>query len=354
MKRYIFIILSCALLLTGCGKTSDKRSTSPTTNQNTNRERKVVYEDIEILDIIVPKELKTEIIFSTDASVEFTVDRKSVIRLRAIKSDDTYDEESIKEYIRSESSLMGANTEDLSAIDVEIVDVTSSIFTLYKASYNSAQEYYGFGEHNGYVYLALLEGSYDSEHPSTYLPLSDTDVSSYYEDFKNTLDMAQIIGDSEAPTSTNKSDWEIKYFVDKFGDPNPNNPYIGSKNIKGTFSNSATKDDLLYARIIIDDELAVKLYEYGQIEVTNSYSRIREYSVTFKYASNQQFSFVGTMNDLSGDRIFLNDGMDALIDHLSKGETVKVYIEEKDRPICNYLFSIDGTGFKEVYDEYNE
>lgn len=199
MKRLLFIILSCTFLLTGCGGASNNNKTSNTTTNGAVSEKKTVYEDIKLRSIVIPKEANAELRYSTDVSVEFVVNKKSVICLQFADSNSTYEEEAKKEYIRSVSSLIDSNVADLSAINVELTDKTSSIFELYKASYNSECEYYGFGEYKGYIYLAQLKGIYDSKHPSLPISFSETDAAPYYEDFKNVLDMAQI------PESTNET-----------------------------------------------------------------------------------------------------------------------------------------------------
>ncbi|EGC04029.1 hypothetical protein [Ruminococcus albus] len=164
--------------------------------------------------------------------------------------------------------------------------------------------------------------------------------------------------ESNVESEANKLDtsiWKIEYYVDKFGDPNPNCPFVFGRIIDGVFSNSAVKNESLTVKILFDDKLAFALYEYNSIEVNNTYSKQRDYEVTFKYTNGEQYTFDAYMYAKSGDRVILNDwGYKAFIKHMNAGETIKVYIEEKERPICNFLFEIDGTGFKDVYKEYQE
>lgn len=192
-KKLLFLILCGSFLLAGCGNPSENNNSSENAiadsiSENAEAEE-IVYEDIKIQDIIIPQSAKTEMISWDDRSVVFAVDRKFVIHLQAMENDFSYDEETVKEYLQLISDLASAD-ENPSAIDVQISDYTSSIFTVYTLSLDSDSEFYGYGEYNGYKYVADLYGICESDNWEIiqYSWQDDVDITPYYEEFKNVLD----------------------------------------------------------------------------------------------------------------------------------------------------------------------
>ncbi len=142
--------------------------------------------------------------------------------------------------------------------------------------------------------------------------------------------------------------WEANYYVDEFNMPT-SVPYMrNSELFVGTFSNSATTDSLLYARILIDaDDVSILLWEYGRSEV-KAYTSTN-YKLTFLTDNGSKYNTTGTMYK-NGDRIFLSD-YNALIKLLKNNTTIKIYIQENSKYGVNstYLFTINAGNFNEVY-----
>lgn len=147
-------------------------------------------------------------------------------------------------------------------------------------------------------------------------------------------------------------DWEISFYVDEFNNPT-NQAYIRTSNaIYGSFSNSATTNSSLNARILIDTEhITIKLFEYGYNEVkafTNT-----DYKITILDDNGQKHYTTGTMYK-NGDRIYLLDW--TLVNLLQENNQLKIYIQENSKygVYSTYLFSISNGNFDSIYyDFYN-
>lgn len=166
------------------------------------------------------------------------------------------------------------------------------------------------------------------------------------------IESAELTESSNVETVDN---WYVDYFVDEFGDTDLTSPFVRCHVVSGEFSNSATVgSNLSVYAIVTSYTFAFKLFEYGSQPVTNIFSKLDEYEVVFKFESGEKANYTGYVPAKSGDRLFLyNDARDDLQTHLLNGESVKVYIEKVENSICNYLFTIDGKGYKEAFDEYN-
>jgi len=73
------------------------------------------------------------------------------------------------------------------------------------------------------------------------------------------------IRDSIEREKLKKVCWEVRYYVDDFGDSS-NEKYLSNTSpIQGTFSNSATENSRLNVKILIDspNSISIQLYEYG-------------------------------------------------------------------------------------------
>lgn len=157
----------------------------------------------------------------------------------------------------------------------------------------------------------------------------------------------------ECKKAKQESNWKLKHYVDEFGDETSAEyiNYVG----KGTFSNTATKDSLLVVSILVDTNsgIAIKLYEYGDNVVQNSYSSRRKYKVNVKTPGGGKKSFEGYMKSSSGDRIFMsNDSLLFEFKHVSPTNMknkMKFHIVDNDRPTTYYDFEVDVSGFSEAY-----
>lgn len=144
--------------------------------------------------------------------------------------------------------------------------------------------------------------------------------------------------------------WEITFYVDEFNNPT-NQAYIRTSDVLyGTFSNSATTDSTLYARILIDTEdIAIKLWEYGRNEV-NAYTRT-DYKITILDDSGTKHYTTGTMYK-NGERIYLADW--TLVNLLQDNAQLKIYIQENSKYGVNstYLFSVKNGNFNSIYYDF--
>lgn len=148
--------------------------------------------------------------------------------------------------------------------------------------------------------------------------------------------------------------WELGYYVDEFNQPTEDGYVCNSTVFLGTFSNSATTNSLLYVNILVDkDDISIFLYEYGNNQVKNSSSSYNdEYNIKMRTADGTDHSFTGTMY-CGDDRIFIDQAhISEVIDALNQeGNTItSFYIEDAERPVTNYLFSVISNNFAEQYD----
>jgi hypothetical protein len=100
---------------------------------------------------------------------------------------------------------------------------------------------------------------------------------------KNILIIAvMLIGMS---LTANANNWQVKHYVDEFGDKTGESYITTKKWVKGTFSNSATTNSKLNVKILIDADdivsVSIKLFEYASNNCVKAYG-IDEYSVSVK------------------------------------------------------------------------
>lgn len=145
--------------------------------------------------------------------------------------------------------------------------------------------------------------------------------------------------------------WQINYYVDEFNNPT-NDAYITNKKaFSGTFSNSATTNSKLDARILIDKNgISIKLYEYGTLEV-KAYST-ETYNIIFLEENGNKHNSIGIMYE-NGDRIKLTDNL--LMTLINSNKTIKVHIEEVPKYggyRSTYLFDMKIDNLPSVYSEF--
>ena len=148
-------------------------------------------------------------------------------------------------------------------------------------------------------------------------------------------------------------DWEVKYFVDEFGDPT-NTGYITTKElISGSFSNSATNNADLLAQFLIKDSanVGLKLYEYKS-NVVKAYST-KSYSVIIKDSDGEKHSMTCNIYK-GGDRLYLDDSYKK--NHISKfhnllvkGGNLTIIITDTEYGLTNYKITINGDGYKNAF-----
>ncbi len=140
--------------------------------------------------------------------------------------------------------------------------------------------------------------------------------------------------------------WEIRNYVDEFRNPT-DQQYVRNKVlITGTFSNSAANDRDLSARFLIDKSgVSLMLYEYGDYQVKNSYSKSRNYKVTMQDGDGKKLSLSGTMSS-AGDRIrFSNSDSNRIIQALRHDCKISFYIVDQENKTTTYLFTIDDSSY---------
>ena len=162
----------------------------------------------------------------------------------------------------------------------------------------------------------------------------------------------------EAPAETDKAEeeaslWETYYYVDDFNQPTEDWYICNSTSFLGTFSNSAVSDANLFVDMVVDEvDIAFFLYEYGNNLVKNSSSSYDDlYNITMRTADGTDLSFTGTMF-CGDDRIFIDpDFIPQVVSALSQeGNTMtSFYIENAERTVNNYLFTVISNNFAEQY-----
>lgn len=158
---------------------------------------------------------------------------------------------------------------------------------------------------------------------------------------------------SSESTPNEESLWETYYYVDDFNQPTEDGYICNSTYFLGTFSNSATTDSNLLVNVVVDEvDIAFFLYEYGNNLVKNNSSSYDDlYNITMRTADGTDLSFTGTMF-CGDDRIFIDpDFIPQVVSALSQeGNTMtSFYIENAERTINNYLFTVISNNFAEQY-----
>lgn len=140
-----------------------------------------------------------------------------------------------------------------------------------------------------------------------------------------------------------KEVWGIAYYVDEFNNPT-NQAYMRNTEVfVGVFSNSATTNSIVYARVLIDSEdIAIRLWEYGSNAV-KGYTTTT-YNIIILDDNEGKHYTTGTLYK-NGDRIFLEDN--TFIALLQMNNKLKIYIEEDSKYgyNSNYIFEAENGNF---------
>lgn len=156
----------------------------------------------------------------------------------------------------------------------------------------------------------------------------------------------------EGSKSTATSQFEIRYFVDDFGDPTDKG-YVTQRGFPtGTFSNSATRNSrITWYLILSKTEASFVINEYGSYRVTGSSAYPDHYDISIKESDGNVLTFAGENHS---DRISLRDrDIDRFVNIISTGEEVKISIRKKsnyDNSSYN-LGNVSFDGAKELYDQ---
>lgn len=145
-----------------------------------------------------------------------------------------------------------------------------------------------------------------------------------------------------------KKFWELRYYVDKFGDYTKKGYLINSEKISGTFSNSATKDSPLNVNLMVNNprEINIMLYEYARENPVKSYGE-KNYKIYVKDNSGKQHNLSATNYS---DRLSLTSSSSKkLHDALLQGGQLTFMIEETEYGITEYKFTISNSdNYKET------
>ena len=138
--------------------------------------------------------------------------------------------------------------------------------------------------------------------------------------------------------------WEKRAYVDEFDLPT-DEYYISNKTpIIGKFSNSATTDSELKSYLIIDTNyIGIKLIEYGDNIVKNSYSKSQVYNTVMMDPAGEKYYFDGYMSSGSDRIIYSEETYDLILSALCKNGTVRFAITEENNPTTKYIITIDDT-----------
>jgi hypothetical protein len=142
----------------------------------------------------------------------------------------------------------------------------------------------------------------------------------------------------------NKNAFELKYFVDNFGDQT-NDKYITQK-IDGVFSNSATDNSPAYFHLIYtgNNELRFDVYEYNQDNKAH-FSSYQTFECKFKAENGDRFSdYMKVNTSLKGSLSLDSRRSFHAVNMLKEVNEIKVYIVEVNGS-TRYNFTIDCTGF---------
>lgn len=179
--------------------------------------------------------------------------------------------------------------------------------------------------------------------------VSDDYIAGYqagYNDATNSKANKFPVGKKLGETSTGI--WEIRYFVDEFGDYTEDG-YISTKRLSGTFSNSTT-NELTWYPIISEYEISFVLFEYGDYRLTGLSSYPDEYKILIKKSDGSIITCRGINSD---DRIYVTENRKALVDLLFEEDSLKIVIQEdKSYYSTSYnLGTLDCSGFSNICKE---
>lgn len=161
--------------------------------------------------------------------------------------------------------------------------------------------------------------------------------------------------DYGAAKDTQTGYWEMEYYVDDFKQVTDEAYLIYSKNIVGTFSNSAVNDRKLVVDVVVDlEKVTFFLYEYGDNQVKGYSGSSTTYAVTMRDSSGKDHSLSATLYK-NGDRLFFTEiSSEKIKDAFAAGGTVSFYIVNNRRKVETYLFSMsDTSGFTNAWNKLN-
>ncbi|MEA4928415.1 MAG: hypothetical protein VB104_07025 [Candidatus Limiplasma sp.] len=157
-------------------------------------------------------------------------------------------------------------------------------------------------------------------------------------------EVASRIAANKANKAANNPDdlgmWELRYYVDEFGNPSEQGYITNTKWNKGEFSNSATEGAALNAQFLIDiDDVALKLYEYAGSNPLKVYNTT-VYDVSILASDGQKYTCQATEYS---DRLYLP--RDVLDIFSQNGKTSFYVAETGSYASSTYNFTIADTSY---------
>jgi len=148
----------------------------------------------------------------------------------------------------------------------------------------------------------------------------------------------------------NKEGWEVKYFVDEFGDSTKNG-YITSNYIKGKFSNSATTNSELFVYFMITkNKVSFELSEYGSSVVKATSKFPKKYYIYLKHNGEKIKNRLWAKN--TSNRVYVEPkkATKYLLELLFEGGDFNMVVDEiGDYASSSYNVKFNADGLKEVY-----
>ena len=157
-------------------------------------------------------------------------------------------------------------------------------------------------------------------------------------------EVASRLAASKANNAINNPDdlgmWELRYYVDEFGNPTEQGYISNTKWIKGKFSNSAAEGSALNVKFLIDiDDVAIQLYEYAGSNPVKAYNTT-VYDVSILASDGQKYTCQATEYS---DRLYLPRNV---LDILGQNGETSFYIAETGSYAnSTYIFTIDDTSY---------
>ncbi len=168
------------------------------------------------------------------------------------------------------------------------------------------------------------------------------------EDLQEEIEIRIIAAkiDAEAQNPSDTGNWDIRYYVDEFNNPTSEVYITNRLYIIGTFSNSATTNSELKVVWLVDEnDVAIKLLEYGNNVVKNSYEPTY-YSILMLDPDGNKIKMSGTMYKGS-DRIYIDEEYeDTVLEALGQNKSVSFKITETGKyASSSYLFTMEDTSY---------
>lgn len=147
--------------------------------------------------------------------------------------------------------------------------------------------------------------------------------------------------------------WTFDRYIDKFQQPTGDYYVRNQEFINGTFSNSATTNAKLSVVIVVDKHMNVliQLYEYGNRRLKNGLSKDVSYEIYTRDAYGNDETLYASLPSNTDYLLLSDSSAEKFIDLLTNNPSVSFCIEQYERTVDSYLFSIDDTsGFENAID----